>query len=128
VAEKKARSLTSTIGLLLLFPVLVFSCLAILQPEPKTPEEQAAADAAFKETGAYARCESETKARIADRSGMTFPPYREWVRAGAEDRAVLTYTVRAKNAYGALIWANMVCSVEWDGEFWTVTDLVQDQG
>ena len=36
------------------------------------------------------------------------------------------FRVKAKNASGALVWADMMCHATYDGTYWTVVDLKQD--
>jgi hypothetical protein len=96
-------------------------------PPPPTPEEKAAAEAAAtakaasdKFQSALIRCENQTESQLADPEGFDPVPYGEWMAIEtAEDRHVFAFKARARNAFGALVWAEFQCTVTHDGEYWT---------
>lgn len=105
----------------LILLVAIGSCFAALpEKKPLTPEEQAAKDSAEKLTMALIRCENKTRDSLADRDGFDPEPLGQWVMLDAsEDRHVVSFKARAKNAFGALIWARFECTATYDGEHWT---------
>lgn len=96
-------------------------------PPPPTPEEKAAAEAKAaaraandKFQMALIRCENQTEAQLADPEGFDPEAFGKWLALeAAEDRYVFSFNARAKNAFGALIWAKFECTAVFDGKYWT---------
>lgn len=93
------------------------SCIVTMPTKEKTPAEREA-DKFLK---AMIRCENETKSRLADREGFEAAPYGDWRVVPDEVGGGLTFgfKARARNAYGALIWAEFTCHATYNGERWT---------
>lgn len=119
----KSKPGSAIVGAVILL-VLVGSCVVLFRPVKQTPAEVAA----YKLEMAMIRCANETKGRIADSDGFEAAPYGEW--RGLPDETgegwTFSFRVKAKNAFGALVWADMMCHATYDGTYWTVVDLKQD--
>lgn len=117
----KLRPVTQIILGLILGAALVGCWSVIGAPREKTPEEVAA----DKLLGSLIRCENKLKSSLADRDGFRVDPYGEWLvdPESGEDRKIYTFGMVGKNGFGALVHGRARCVVEYDGEFWTVTDL-----
>lgn len=97
------------------------SCVVMLPTTEKTPAEEAAQKEADKLRSAMYRCENETKSRIADPEGFETASYGDW-RAMPDDVGDgirFWFPARARNAFGALIWADFKCHATYDGKYWT---------
>lgn len=119
MAEKPKGSVA--VGLVM-FLAIVGSCVA-LWPEPR--ERTEAEKAADKLLNAMIRCENETEARLADADGFDAQPFGEWLAlpGGGDNRMTFSYRAKAKNGFGALVWAEFTCQVTHDGEYWSVDEL-----
>lgn len=99
------------------------ACAPLFKSTPKTAQQLAAE----KQRESLWRCEYETKARMADADGFEVEPHGQWLVDPADGPDAYTYQFRAKgrNAFGALVWADMTCRVAYQGGAWVVQDLQQ---
>lgn len=99
------------------------SCVALLPTKEKTPAEKEA----DKFLSSQIRCENETKSRIADPEGFETAAYSDWRVMPDEQGEGYTFKfqAKAKNAFGALIWATFSCHATYDGKYWTA-DITQE--
>lgn len=92
---------------------------------PKTPEDLAAEKVRAdleKMRSAMIRCENQTESQLADPDGFDAESFGSWLAQDAsEDRYVFSFNARARNAFGALIWAKFECTVVFDGKYWTAS-------
>lgn len=104
-----------------MFLTVIVSCYAMLPAsKPLTPRQQAAKDAAEKFQSALIRCENQTKESLADPEGFDPDPQGQWVMLEAsENRYVVRFRARAKNALGGMIWGNFECTATYDGSYWS---------
>jgi hypothetical protein len=121
MAEKPKGS--NAIGCLMIL-ALMGSCV-VLWPEPR--ERTEAEKAADKLLMARIRCENATKDSLADPDGFEAQPYGEWLAQPENDgnKITLTFRARARNGFGALVWADFTCVATYDmaAERWRVDDL-----
>lgn len=123
MAEKQKPGFVVTVVVWAVLAAVLYGCFFTGEPRIKT----AAEIQTEKVLRAYIRCENETKNRIADRDGIRFASQSEWVSKWSVDTNKVTFNFQmvARNAYGALVPAQMQCSAAYDGEYWTVTDVSQ---
>lgn len=119
---KKPVSRWFTVAYLVLAGVVVFTCA--LPDAPLTPEQRVQQEIrakADKLSGAMWRCQQEAKAQVADADGFDAAPHSEWqtVAGGTEDSRRFVFQIKARNAFGALIWSEVSCDANYDGEFWS---------
>lgn len=118
MAARSTRS--KTIGFVI-FCAFIAGCLAMLPaPKPKTAAEAEAEAAAEKTLMAMIRCENQTEAQLADPEGFEPEGYGSWrIEPASENDLIFQFKARARNAFGALIWAEFECHATFDGEFWS---------
>lgn len=111
-ARSRAGCLVPLILLLAIGGYLVYGPV-----REKSPAE-AAAD---RLQGAMIRCENETKSRLADPSGFDAEPYGQWLQepGGSETALAFQFKARARNGFGALVWAEFACRATYDGTHWS---------
>lgn len=71
-------------------------------------------------TAALIRCENATRDALADPSGFDPQPHADWqlIPDGEDPGLHLRFDARARNGFGALVWARFDCRVRHDGTRW----------
>lgn len=105
-----------TIGFLI-FCALIGGCLAML---PASRPKTAAEAAAEKTLMAMIRCENQTEEQLADPEEFDPEGYGLWrIEPASENDLTFRFKARARNAFGASVWAEFECHATFDGEFWS---------
>jgi hypothetical protein len=95
----------------------VGGCLALLpDPPPKTAVQVEAERLQM----AMIRCENQLRDQLADPDGLEPEPHGAWrVEAASQDDLTFRFKARARNAVGALVWADFECRAQRDGSAWS---------
>lgn len=102
-------------GLLLLG--LIGGCYAVLpDADPQTVVGRSEAD---RIQMAMIRCANHTRSQLADPSGFDPEAHSSWrVEVTGSDAVTFRFRARARNGFGALVWAEFECRARHDGTRW----------
>ena len=117
------RRLLRAVSTLFLLTIVAISVRAMLSggPQQDAPEEaQPRAGGPGDLMAALIRCENATRDALADPSGFDPEPHADWrvMPDGDEPGLRLRFAARARNGFGALVWAEFECRATHEGTGW----------